>query len=164
MSGANLECSHCGCVAVTSSDRTYREDMAFECKACSFPGHVAVDEEPDEAPVATWVTHDWEDSARCSQQDCNKCPSYESRADVNALRVRLRAAEDRARNDDLTLALNQRACKVLDKREGEALDEAAQRITAQLERAKELLREVSAPGVQLHRGLIDRVRDFLRLV
>ena len=76
---ATLECDHCGCEAIESTDGTFAENMADACMTCGFPGHVSIeesgedDDEGEPLYTATWSsTIDAGDT--CSEtHDCSEC-------------------------------------------------------------------------------------------
>jgi len=69
---SDLECNHCGDVAVESPTGMFHEDMADKCVSCGFPGHVSVYD-----GTATWVVEDDDWNARCTQPLCQDRHEYD---------------------------------------------------------------------------------------
>lgn len=75
----DLECDHCGDVAVESPMGIFHEDMADKCASCGFPGQVHVSEGD-----AYWSSQDdWH--VRCENGECAECISAD-RDEVEYLR------------------------------------------------------------------------------
>jgi hypothetical protein len=78
--GTELECNHCGDVAVESPKGLFHEDMADKCVSCGFPGQVHVDEGD-----AHWASNQDDWHVRCEKDKCEEC-SEANRDEVMYLR------------------------------------------------------------------------------
>lgn len=63
-----LECAHCGGVAIEKEDGVFYDGDGGSCETCGFPGLVSVDSESD----AYWVESDDEDAV-CNDPGCEDC-------------------------------------------------------------------------------------------
>jgi hypothetical protein len=76
-----LECDHCGCVAIESADGMFYDGQGDACMSCGFPGHVSVDEAPeDETAEAHWSLSDYceigEPIPVCTDANCEDCKEW----------------------------------------------------------------------------------------
>lgn len=67
----SLECDHCGGDAITKAAPWFADGEGERCKACGFPGHVSVDEDPD-GNAASWSMSQ-DPTARCTDAVCVGC-------------------------------------------------------------------------------------------
>ncbi len=68
-----LECPHCGGVAIESPDGMFGDGDGEACMTCGFPGHVSIDDADEENVTADWSPRDWDENARCTEDDCEEC-------------------------------------------------------------------------------------------
>lgn len=68
---ADLECDHCGDVAIESPTGLFGDGDGGKCTTCGFPGVVSIDDAGDDA-TAWWNTSQ-EPGARCDLADCEEC-------------------------------------------------------------------------------------------
>jgi hypothetical protein len=66
-----LECDHCGDVAIESATGLFGDGDGEACLSCGMPGCVSIDDAGDiEDNVAYWRC---DDEARCTLADCSEC-------------------------------------------------------------------------------------------
>lgn len=74
-----LDCDHCGGVAIESADGLFYDGDGGECISCGFPGMVSVYEddngrenEDGECYTAVWQESD-DETAVCNEPACEEC-------------------------------------------------------------------------------------------
>lgn len=73
-----LECDHCGDVAITHPDGMWAEDDGERCDSCGMPGSVCVGECIDEREDGTEIVQvNWissiDEGSYCNRADCEDC-------------------------------------------------------------------------------------------
>lgn len=73
-----LECDHCGEVAITHPDGMWAEDDGERCDSCGIPGSVGVGDPFDsDADGNDYVPVHWyssiEEGSYCNRPDCDDC-------------------------------------------------------------------------------------------
>lgn len=63
-----LDCQHCGDVAIEKADGVFCDGDGGSCETCGFPGSVSVDSESD----AYWVESE-NANAVCLDPECEEC-------------------------------------------------------------------------------------------
>lgn len=95
---SDLECSHCGGIAFTSSKYDpagadgqgaylFTDGDGDACASCGFPGSVVVDDQQNDEPVdVRWSCSDGNDDT-CKDPLCDECEEYREASPVRAAAV-----------------------------------------------------------------------------